>query len=647
MNTPYRSAVFACLVTLLGPGSVVGRQTPDPAGARGPDAYVVGERLRESGEWREALEVWDAAWDSLTFSGEYDPRIGIAFIETVTDHHEERLYERANEVYLWSISTFDLDRFSDVLAEEVARIEPLLPADERGRLTALLEARDPRLAIELKKFWIEADPTPTTSYNERLIEHWERIAFARDRYTNGRYTAYDTDDRGEIYVRYGPPGKREAGTLGARESEMQFWIPDLDARDQLRRYDKHPSYEIWVYDSLNDDELVYFLFGQEDGSGRFKLVDGPADLIAPEAYSVATRRYTPGGIRAGFFLELFYYSALSSIGGPYGSRFDELDRAWGWAQKEALRRGGASGPPVTPPSESELETYKYRYEQEDRYAKTWVPEIPSLSEYDRDASDLNLRAFAFRTLSPENQPRITVVALTAPRVDVERTRDLRQDLGVPDYTLGHTLIVRDERLNEVGRMPSFASSRRGDISVFPLRHVDRQLHFTVLTETTSGSRSGEGGDDAPARAHITAEEPLDPHPDTLEVSDLVTGVPPWPQIQADILPFPLVPTRTIWEDEPLRIYLEVYHLSPNGEGVHGFSTDLVVRPLDEAWELEDVPDPVTLSVDFETMVSNSRRSIDLDVRDLPTGRYRLFLTVRDRVDDREKTRTADFEIVGR
>ncbi|MGD2071167.1 MAG: hypothetical protein PVI57_21040, partial [Gemmatimonadota bacterium] len=163
MNTPYRRALLACLLTLLAPGSAVGRQSPDPTGTGEPDAYVVGERLRESGRWREALDVWDAAWDSLTFSGEYDPRIGIAFIETVTDHHEERLYERANEVYLWSISTFDLDRFSDVLSEEVARIEPLLPAEKRGRLTALLEARDPRLAVELKKFWIEADPTPRTN----------------------------------------------------------------------------------------------------------------------------------------------------------------------------------------------------------------------------------------------------------------------------------------------------------------------------------------------------------------------------------------------------------------------------------------------------------------------------------------------------
>jgi GWxTD domain-containing protein len=619
-----------------------------PASAQGTtgDPFDVGLRIRDAGDWRQALEVWESAWDSLSFEGAYDPRIGIAYLETVTSNAHKPGYELGSEMYLWGLSTDELDRYAEALAEEVARIEPLLGDDDKGRLPVLLEDRNPLLSYELKRFWIELDPTPSTRYNERLIEHWERIAYARDRYTNGRYTVYDTDDRGEYYVRYGPPHKREAGTMGSRESELQFWIRDLDDRNQLRRYDKSPSYEVWVYEQINDDELVFLLFGQKDGSGRYQLLDGPADLIAPEAYSASTRRYTPGGIRAGFFLELFYYSEISSIGGPWGARFDELNRAWGWNQSEAMLRGGI-GPDLSPPSESELEAFKYRWEQEDRYAKTWVPEIPTLSVHDFGTRFLNLRAWAFRTLSEENQPRVTVVALSAPRIDVERTQDLRRDLGVPEFTLGHTLIVRDERLEEVGRMPSVASSPRGDISLFPLRHVDRQMHFTVITDAHSESPSMTASERPPGRAYITTDEPLNPDPDRLELSDLVTGVPPWQAIDADILPFPIVPSARIWEEEGLRVYIEAYHLRPDPNGVHGLTADFVVRAVDEEGEPTDDPEPVTLSVDLEEASPTAGRSFDLDVRELPIGRYRLDVTITDRVSGDRKTRSADFEIVGR
>ena len=53
------------------------------------------------------------------------------------------------------------------------------------------------------KFWQSRDPIPSTDENERLIEHYKRLDYARSHYPGGTITGYD--DRGKIYVRFGKP----------------------------------------------------------------------------------------------------------------------------------------------------------------------------------------------------------------------------------------------------------------------------------------------------------------------------------------------------------------------------------------------------------------------------------------------------------
>jgi len=51
-------------------------------------------------------------------------------------------------------------------------------------------------------FWESRDPAPVTEANERLLEHYRRVAFARENYGKARFP---WDDRGETYIRYGDP----------------------------------------------------------------------------------------------------------------------------------------------------------------------------------------------------------------------------------------------------------------------------------------------------------------------------------------------------------------------------------------------------------------------------------------------------------
>jgi GWxTD domain-containing protein len=55
----------------------------------------------------------------------------------------------------------------------------------------------------LRRFWKEQDPDPTTPENELQLEYWTRVTQAYFLYFDPRLQEWD--ERGEVYVRYGPP----------------------------------------------------------------------------------------------------------------------------------------------------------------------------------------------------------------------------------------------------------------------------------------------------------------------------------------------------------------------------------------------------------------------------------------------------------
>ncbi|MDQ7066488.1 MAG: GWxTD domain-containing protein [candidate division KSB1 bacterium] len=104
----------------------------------------------------------------------------------------------------------------------------------------------------LRRFWLRHDPTPATLANERLVEHYLRLQVARTRYRSPQPRGYD--DRGVIYVRYGPPDDRFISSMG------EF------TRDN----------ESWVYHRLGDVSFDFIEYG-----GLFYLVDDISKAIVP------------------------------------------------------------------------------------------------------------------------------------------------------------------------------------------------------------------------------------------------------------------------------------------------------------------------------------------------------------------------------
>jgi GWxTD domain-containing protein len=649
--------VGAGLLALGAPGNLSAQEselsTAPGVQERGPFEHGLG--LRAAGEWEEALNLWEEAGDF--FTAPPDPRIAFAYLETAVDNEHEERFSLASEMLLWGLSGSDYaPHLTGSLLEELERVIPLIEEDEVEPWIALRDSSAQKIARELKRFWIEEDPTPHSVLNERLIEHWQRILYARGQFTYSFDSPYGTDDRGVIWVKYGAPGRERSGMLGASEIELKIRIPqDAQARDAVRRYDTNPQYEVWVYDDLNDQGFTYFLFGNEGGQGPFKLVDGVRDLIPAASRSQGSSRYTPGGVPAAYYLELFYYETLSDVGGYFGRRFAELDELWNQYTTRTNREGGN----LVSPSENTLRSYSQRYQLRDRSDPENPPLAPSLSLFDGRAQD-EIVAQTVRLLR-ENQPRLFVLAVSASRLDVpDRSGLRRRRLVTPGSAIQHTLIVRDDRLSEVGRLTEDVSSDLGDVSVFQLRHPNLPMHLTITGETllpedvrAPGAINlgfeeeyREDSRPLPAQVHIQPLPPLSTDTAHLEVSDLTLGVVIPETMDGSRLPFPLLPASRIWWIDSLRVYLEAYHLKLDGSGSGRLRADFTVEALRDDGSLDQSRSPVTLSVQLETEGPMFGAPFDIALRDQELGHYRVRVTVTDLVRGETVSRSATLELIG-
>ncbi len=184
------------------------------------DVFTKGFQHKQNGDWALALKTWLADGQTLQRARKSEPRIGLAFIELATEQKAEKFYKIACDMYFWGFSQETFPGFKKELEKEIERIAPLLTKKEVKRWRDLLVENPSLLKEQIKSFWLSKDPTPSTSLNERLIEHWQRIATARKKFRKAKSTIFGTDDRGLIYIKYGAPDKVSSGMLGTNRAAL-------------------------------------------------------------------------------------------------------------------------------------------------------------------------------------------------------------------------------------------------------------------------------------------------------------------------------------------------------------------------------------------------------------------------------------------
>ncbi|MFA6979441.1 MAG: GWxTD domain-containing protein [Ignavibacteriaceae bacterium] len=73
------------------------------------------------------------------------------------------------------------------------------------------------------KYWKKYDPSPNTTYNDLMGEYYTRVDYAQKTFSNFATPDGIMSDRGQIYIKYGPPLRVERSS-GANGKNLEIWF---------------------------------------------------------------------------------------------------------------------------------------------------------------------------------------------------------------------------------------------------------------------------------------------------------------------------------------------------------------------------------------------------------------------------------------
>ena len=130
-------------------------------------------------------------------------------------------------------------------ADERAIYRDLRHVAPKAELQAWEAATGPARESLWRDFWNERDSNPATVENERLVEHYRRVMYARVHFSGGQQPY---DRRGEIYVRYGAPDDRRRFVFRHFEDpDIPHMLTGNPAVDAIREWNLLTGYRLQLH----------------------------------------------------------------------------------------------------------------------------------------------------------------------------------------------------------------------------------------------------------------------------------------------------------------------------------------------------------------------------------------------------------------
>jgi GWxTD domain-containing protein len=448
----------------------------------------------------------------------------------------------------------------------------------------------------LRVAWAELDPTPTTALNERRFEHYRRLAYVREHFAIPDEPGWDR--RGELLLRYGPPDER-------RE------IPG----DVVVGAGLVPPKEVWVYGWLGaafELEDVRLQGNFQDaftrrGTSRVDVANDVSSLGIDEEIPVRVVDAQTGDTRSG---------RLPPVDAEEQMARERLVSMFQKGQEQIRERPRA---------------YRHDY---GGGTLDLVFDVQSFSDAGSGRSRVEVNTALWAkdlTFRPEGEGRVAVLEVEAALKtrefrDVERVaKTTRDHRGATEDLAGRMLV--DQVVMVVAPGPyrlalSVQDSLSRDIGVY-------QTEIEVPA--------------FPAGAFAMSE--------VQRALDVRSAAPDAPFVKGglQIVPYP---PGTYPRDRDIFLYFEIYGLalSPTGDAL--YTVQFLIRPRDvtvASWfgtsKGRAIPGVAT-AYDGAARSSSVQEYIALDPKTFTKGVYDVEVTVRDRVADRETSRSVFFGVSG-
>ena len=543
----------------------------------------------------------------------------------------ERQFDRLQEALETYISSLD--------SEEQAVYRDLSHVAPPDELNAWENAEGSERDAMWQAFWDSRDSNPATVENERLVEHYRRVLFARSHFSEGQYPY---DRRGEIYVRYGTPDDRRPFLMRRLETTFSVFQPSANpAVDAIRERNMRSGYVLRV----GRGDPVGLL---EEEAMQLRGFDvGPVDLWASssegdpfsllkrlvgETYKVESWVYVPHN------MELFFVDQMG------GGKFDY--------PLQMIYEGGDSLGVVT--GFRLMQRFDTHHPQ--RVAANLIKRSPEEYRHDFDGEPLQ---YAFDTVSFRGEGGSTEVDFS---------------YSIPAWQFGEITDEKDDRtwlnnqitLRDSVQTPVYSRKFRFGPVERPERQPANQEFqgsaFMLAAKPTTPSGTFtlavEMRDEATQRIGVYKKQVSfsDYHGNDLLISDLklstgispTSGSGPFTRKGLDVTPNP---GRLYAREQLVYVYYEVYNLNMDEGGRTSFETLYEITPMGmpalRNRRARRPDDMQTVMSFFEGEGSSAEEAeyTALDTTDLDAGEYVLTVTLTDRHVDQSVTKSVNFMVV--
>ncbi len=654
----------------------------------GAVAYWLGRAYTMQDDHERALETWHAGLEALTEAGAFDTRLADAYLSAVFGQRRQNLYVRATQVYLTLLEQAGqtLPRQAHAIVyKHVAQMAFLLPEPAQAQIIdketylghGVLGLR-PGAGPWLRTWWHSRDPLPATAWNERIVEHLERVATAEERYAYD-YKPVGFDDRGKVYVRLGPPTRVEHIDNDYLENPGPFSETNLRPDATII-----PRNEYWTY--LHLGQYAHYLFIDQEGRYQLSQI---ADLLPKSLRGVLVPTASGSGQERAFMTLMImhdYYHTLSFLNPDYARNYFALDQYINLSQEAAFASAAGTSPRDTvnmgrpstlnltlllEPMPVAVRRMLMDNERADRaLMKQREKTVPRVHTFTVSPSPLRVETRLARFLERDGTTRTELYWAAPPDAlqptATEQAQLIFQGHAATDrYVLSLTAAQKgadyqirkrtrerhDLEPSETGPaqdLPVYAMALRGDTGTY---HLAFQWDEYMVAENPDDA----GG--KPKFVYLKTGtlqadslKALDANPGTLEMSDLA---PLYATAGIDLddtearTPYPFV---AITPETPLALFFEIYHLTFDADDRTRYTVEYGVTRLKKRGALASLlgrrdAETILATTPYTGSSRTAREHILLDLSTF-NGEGPLAVTVRitDQNTGQTIERTLDFEL---
>jgi len=301
--------------------------------------YALGRMYKARGQTRRALDLWRKGLDTGHISDSVHISIADAFLRAVTEETIDRHMATATRAYrsiLAHAGSGPNPLADSIVDRHVAQLVPILPASTEQSLVQGSTDEPPETwtfkadaGEQLQRWWRRHDPLPATEKNERMRKHLQRTAHAREHFACGSDDCSPAgwDDRGTVYVRFGPPGRRDSITYNDMEFNLdvfRFGVP-VSGSD-------FPENEFWRYPHIHDSGR--YLFAEEGEGYRVAKTNDLLPHQLQTGYGGRRERSLNKAVSAMAALR-HIYEKLSMYDNGYAKRYADIDFYASWQEEQA------------------------------------------------------------------------------------------------------------------------------------------------------------------------------------------------------------------------------------------------------------------------------------------------------------------------